>query len=335
MKIFEIGEFGLISHIREWVQGKNPEVFRGVGDDTAVINLNRHKYLLYTCDTQVEGTHFLLSFTTPYLLGRKSMAINVSDIASMGGTPSFALISLILPPETELSFLRELYRGLVEEGNKWEVTIVGGNISRTNGPLTVDISLLGEVKKKYLILRSGAKKGDLILITGHPGWSAAGLKLLQDNKTKDFPELIGAHLSPIPRLKEAQIIASFPEVSSMIDVSDGVLQDLGRILKESSVGATIWEESLPINESLKKSAEVLGEEAINLFLNGGEDYELIFTVSPDNSEKIIKKVKKETGTDLSLIGEINDHLPNISMITKSKEKISITPGGWDHFKDIR
>ena len=334
MKIFEIGEFGLISHIREWVKEKNPEVFRGVGDDTAVLSLSKYKYLLYTCDTQVEGIHFLLSFTTPYLLGRKSMAINISDIASMGGTPSFALISLILPQETELSFLGELYRGLVEEGNKWGVTIVGGNISRTNGPLTVDISLLGEVKKRHLKLRSGAKKGDLILVTGYPGRSAAGLKLLQVNKSKDFSELTSAYLSPTPRLREALIIASFPEVSSMIDVSDGVLQDLGHILKESSVGATIREESLPINESLRKSAEVLGEEAINLFLNGGEDYELIFTVSPDNSEKIIKKVKKETGTDLSLIGEINDHFPNISLVTQSRDKINLKAKGWDHFKDI-
>ncbi|MBT9145192.1 MAG: Thiamine-monophosphate kinase [candidate division WS2 bacterium] len=335
MKILDIGEFGLISHIKEWVKKENPEVFRGVGDDTAVISLSRYKYLLFTCDTQVEGIHFLLSFTTPYLLGRKSIAINVSDIASMGGTPSYALVSLILPQETELSFLIELYRGLVEEGNKWGVTIVGGNISRTNGPLTVDISLLGEVKKKHLKLRSRAKEGDLIIITGHPGRSAAGLKLLQANKSKDFSELTSAHLSPTPRLREALLIASYPEVSSMIDVSDGVLQDLGHILKESSVGAIIKEDALPITEYLKQAAEVLGEEAINLFLNGGEDYELIFTVSPDNSEKILKKVKKETGTNLSVIGEINDHFSNISLITQSRDKINLKAGGWDHFKDIK
>ncbi|MBT9164778.1 MAG: Thiamine-monophosphate kinase [candidate division WS2 bacterium] len=334
MKISQVGEFGLISYIKEWVQGKNPEVFRGVGDDTAVINLSRHKYLLFTCDTQVEGIHFLLSFTTPYLLGKKSMAINVSDIASMGGVPTYALISLILPQETELSFLRELYRGFMEEGNKWGVTIVGGNISRTEGPLTVDISLLGEVKKRHLKLRSGAKKGDSILITGHPGRSAAGLKLLHANKINDFPELTGAHLSPTPRLREALIIASFPEVSSMIDVSDGVLQDLGHILEESSAGALLWEKDFPIADTLSQAAGVLGEETLKLFLNGGEDYELIFTANPEKAEMIKNEVKVNRGTEISIIGEITDDYRKITLQNKFEEKINLFPQGWDHFKDI-
>ncbi len=329
--ITDIGEFGLISMIKKWVKEGNQKVVRGIGDDTAVLKGLGGNYVLFTCDVQVEGTHFLRNLITPFQLGCKSLAINVSDIASMGGSPTFALISLILPPITEVEFLRDFYRGLQEEADKWGVSLVGGNISKTEGPLVVDVALLGEVEEDNLKLRSGAKSGDLILITGEPGCSAAGFKLILKSLGEKYPSLIDKHITPTPRVKEAHLIAGFNGVTSMIDVSDGVLKDLYHILEESLVGATLLEDCFPIKEELKEASLLLGDNPLNFFLRGGEDYELIFTVSPEEATLVKNKVEKLTGTHVSIIGEINNKARVIALKRSDGSINELTPCGWDHF----
>lgn len=328
--VADIGEFGLIFRIKEWVKTGDPRVVRGIGDDTAVLKGNGGKLILFTCDVQVEGVHFLLSHITPYELGRKSLAINISDIASMGGYSTFALISLILSPDTEIDSLKEFYQGLEEEAGKWGVSLVGGNISKTTGPIVVDIALLGEVEEDNLKFRSGARPDDLVLITGEPGRSAAGLRLMHRCLREKFPSLVSAHLTPVPRVREARLISGFKCVTSMIDVSDGVLKDLYHILEESSVGAVLREESFQISEELREASLILGEDPLSLFLSGGEDYELIFTVSPEEAPVVKKKVE-EAGTPVSIIGEINSEAGNVALRRRDGSLKELSPSGWDHF----
>lgn len=329
--ISDLGEFGLISKIKGWVKVGDERVVQGIGDDTAVLKYTEDKYLLFTCDVQVDGIHFLRNIINPVQLGQKSLAINVSDIASMGGRPTFALISLLLPKEMEVDYLKEFYKGLQKEANKWNINLVGGNISKIEGSFVVDISLLGEVNIENLKLRSGAKPGDLIMVTGEPGCSAAGLGLLLKGLDSEFSGLIDKHLTPTPKLTEAQLIASFKGVTSMIDISDGFLKDLGHILEESMVGAILYENNLPISEKLVRASKLLNDDPLNFFLNGGEDYELIFTVKPGEAILIRDKVESLTGTKVSIVGKINSSKETI-LEKKDGVKKKLYSGGWDHFK---
>jgi len=333
MRITEIGEFGLIDRVKEAIGSPGAGVVVGIGDDVAVLRARGDKYLLATCDIQVEGTHFLKEAISPYQLGRKAAAINISDIAAMGGVPTYLLVSLALPKETPVEYVDGLYEGLREETELAGVEIVGGNMSHSP-QIMVDIFLLGEVEAEHLLLRSGARVGDRVLVTGSVGDSGAGLALLldptRDRSGEEAREVLKAHLTPTPRLKEGKAIARARIATSMIDVSDGTVSDVGHICEASGVGVRLWADALPISPATRAVAEALGKDPLEWALHGGEDYELIFTAPADKAGELAALVEEETTTSVTIIGEIIEE--GMNLVPPSGESLPLEPRGWDHFR---
>lgn len=337
MRISDLGEFGLIDRIARFLPAASPDVILGIGDDVAVLMAGGDEYLLATCDIQVEGVHFLADKITPYQLGRKIVAINVSDIAAMGGNPAWALVSLALPPAKEVSFVDELYQGMHEQIEAAGATIVGGNVSKNDYGVMVDLFLMGKAGPQCLVYRNGAKQGDLIVVTGCLGDSRAGFELIRDPSIKASEKArqraMERHLTPQPRLKEGQLLGRCGKVHAMVDVSDGLLGDLRHISRASGVGAEIWAKEVPAGSACLEIAAALGVEASDWALSGGEDYELLFTVPPDVFPELEMLLLNETGTSCRVIGEIKSAGDDIRVLfADGKESYELNKQeGWDHF----
>ncbi len=331
MKVSDLGEFGLIDRIRLHLSEPDPRVIVGIGDDVAVLEGPGEMLLLATCDIQVEGIHFLPSLITPYELGRKALAINLSDIASMGGIPDFALVSLAFPPDTDLEFIDELYRGLRDEAAEAGVRIVGGNMARLPERFAVDVFLLGRVERGLFLTRRGARPGDLLMVTGTLGDSAAGLALLlRGIREERFAPLYRAHLTPRARLREGRALALGKLATSAIDLSDGLARDVGHICDESGVGVMIRLADIPLSEELKEAASLLGEDPYRWAFSGGEDYQLLFTAPPDKAPQIRQALHPTPVTEIGLIlGPEEGRF--ILMPDGSRQPLR--PEGWDHFAD--
>lgn len=341
MELKDIGEFGLIKRLTKNITLDKESVIVGVGDDVAVVKTKAEKYLLLTCDILIEGTHFTKETITPYQLGKKVVAINVSDIAAKGGIPKQALISIGLPKDTKVVYVEQIYRGIKEQSKKFNIDIVGGNTALSKDKIFVDLFLVGEIKPDLLLLRSRAKPDDKILVTGNLGDSSAGLKIIenQDLKLEDIKfekkyktKLKQAHLSPNPRLLESRIIAKSNLANSMMDISDGLSSDLAKICEASNVGAIIWEEKIPVSKETLAFAKSIGKSPFNFALHGGEDYELLFTTPKENVEIIIKKIQRETKTKVTEIGEIKDRKFGIKIVKTNEEMTPLNTYGWNHFK---
>lgn len=335
MKVSDIGEFGLIDRLAQLVAVHREDVVVGIGDDVAVLRGDGASWLLATIDSQVEGIHFLREAISPYQLGRKALAINVSDIAAMGGEPTFALVSLALPPDVEVAWVEALYRGLRSEGDISGVAVVGGNIARSPDGVVIDIALLGRVLPEELLLRSGARPGDLVLVTGTLGDSAAGLHLIlhPDTPVPDAVRryLLERHLTPTPRLKEARVIARSRQATAMIDVSDGLSSDVGHICDRSGVGVRLWAERIPISDALRQVAAVTERPAWDWALAGGEDYELCFTAPPEKAEALAREVTAVTGTAVTVVGEILPAESGRWVVLPDGRKAPLEAKGWRHF----
>lgn len=336
MHISDIGEFGLIQRISQMLPTGGPDVVVGIGDDVAVLRASSERLLLATCDIQLEGAHFLRDRITPYQLGRKALAINLSDIAAMGGYPKYALISLGLPPDISVAYVDELYVGLRAEAEEAGVTIVGGNMSRSPLGLVVDIFLLGEVAAEHLVLRSGARPGDVVLVTGTLGDAAAGLALLLDEALQPDEALAApvkaALLTPTPRLAEGQAIARTELATAMIDLSDGLASDVGHICERSEVGVRIWAERLPVSPAVREIAALAGRDPLEWALAGGEDYELLFTAPPQAAEALRTAVAEATGTPVTVVGEITPSAGGRVLIQADGRTVPLEAIGWDHFR---
>jgi len=315
MKLEEIGELGLIKRLTKGIALDDPKIFTGPGDDAAVIRAGRNKFTLFTMDTLIESIHFTLEALTPYQLGWKTLAVNLSDIAAMGGIPQYALISLGLRSETSVKFVDGLYRGIKALAGKCRVSIIGGDTVQVPSQLTLTIALLGEVERKYLTLRSGARIGDKILVTGDLG--AATAHRLQRR-----------YLPPRPRLEEARAIVRKFSPTSMIDLSDGLASDLRRICEASRVGAEIWPGKIPISRRTRKIARELGQDPLSLALEGGEDYELLFTVSAKDIEGFIPGME----FPVSLIGKITERKEEIYLVDENSQAQALKVKGYEHFK---
>lgn len=300
MKIRDLGEFDLIERISGRVK-LSSRVVKGIGDDAAVLSYKKDKYLLFTSDMLVEGRHFYRR-SGGYLIGKKALSVNVSDIAAMGGFPVSAVISLGVPGSLGLKYADELYRGIRAVAKRFKIDLVGGD-TVSSKEIIINIALLGEVEKKNLVLRSGARKGDLIFLTGAIGDSSKG-----------------RHLGFMPRLKEARFLAKNFRVHSMIDVSDGLLADLGHILESSKVsGAVIHEKDIPVSKDAKDFNSAVIE---------GEDFELVFTVSQAEAKTLTKKWPFKTR--LSRIGEVC-RVKGLHLVRKTGTKTKVRPLGYTHF----
>jgi thiamine-monophosphate kinase len=298
MRLKDIGEFGLIARFQKKIK-INSSVVKGSGDDCGVLKFNQSSYQLFTCDMVVEGVDFYKT-TNLGLVGRKALAISISDIAACGGIPKHAVVALGLPKNIPVMQIDRLAKGLFDLAKKFNINIVGGDISASD-KLIIDVSMLGEVNKNKLCLRQGAKIGDIIMVTGEFGGS-----------------IKGKHLKFTPRLKEAQFLVNNFKVNSMIDVSDGLLQDLGHILKQSKAGAVLYERLIP----LSKQAQGI-EEA----LCSGEEFELLFTASRLEANKIIKNSKY----CFKVIGEIMPKSFGLRLINYKNKYSRLKLKGYRHF----
>jgi thiamine-monophosphate kinase len=298
MLITELGEFGLIERFRKHIK-TDSSVIKGSGDDCAVIKLDGNNYLLFTCDMLIEGVDFTAK-DDPYLVGRKSIAVSLSDIAACAGIPRYCVVSLGLPKNKSLKFADRLFQGMLDLAKKYKVNIVGGDLSRAE-KLTIDVSMLGAVKKNELILRKGAEDADIIFVTGTLGGS-----------------IRGKHLKFAPRLKEARFLSKNFKVHAMIDISDGLIQDLGHILKEAKSGAVLYEELIPLDKQARNLKEALYM---------GEDFELLFTLSRRQARRLCLKDKYR----FRAIGEIRPAKYGLKLVDKKGREHKIPSGGFRHF----
>ncbi|MEE9259229.1 MAG: thiamine-phosphate kinase [Nitrospinaceae bacterium] len=306
----KLGEFGLIERFRSRLTTRSPKVKVGIGDDCAVYASGSGNYQVVTTDALIESVHFDLSITSAKQLGRKALSVNISDIAAMGGVPTLALVTLGIPKKFPVKFLDGFYDGLNQICRKYKIELSGGDTVASPGKLFISITLLGEAKKGRLFLRQGARPGDRILVTGSLGESALGLKLLTAKRKKwsgsarDKKKLIRAHLDPIPRVAESTLLGrSRVRIRGMIDISDGLIQDLRHVCKAGGVGALINEKSLPRSPALIRVCSINQLNPLDFILGGGEDYELLFTLKAEDVKKILRQFQNAR-TAVTVIGEI-------------------------------
>ncbi len=338
-RVSDIGEFGLIRRIDELLKKEgiqSERVTLGIGDDTAAFLPRTGYELLITCDAIVEGRHYLPEHIHPLDLGRRAMVVNISDIGAMGGKPLYALISLGLKAETPVSDVEEIYRGFLFELNPFGASIIGGNITKSGNGMFIDITLIGEVEQGKAIRRSGARPGDVILVTGYPGQSAAGLHLLLHKQGGDSGikehALVKIYNTPSHRARLGEAIAQTGRASALIDTSDGFLGDLGHICEESGVGAELIKERFPISEHLREAALRLRGDPYDFFLGDSDDYELIITCRPEDVPRIRSTVSQCCPVLLSEVGRITGRTGEILLLLPDGTKHLVKPSGWDHFR---
>ncbi|MGD9893233.1 MAG: thiamine-phosphate kinase [Dehalococcoidia bacterium] len=325
--IAELGEFGLIDRIARRLHRPGRDVPVGIGDDTAVIDMGGPTLLLATVDMQVEGRHFIRERTPPRLFGRRIGAVNLSDIASMGGRPRWALTSLALPPDLPTEWVDEFVDGIDAILTEFGAVVVGGNLSGAE-QIAADLTLLGEAERGQILTRAGALPGDLICVTGSLGRSAAGRAALDAGlEDAGFSATIEAHLAPVPRVREGQILAQMGRVHAMIDLSDGLAGDLRHICEASGTGAMVYADRLPLADDTRRIARRLGLDPVALAAAGGEDFELLFTTAPDSVEALTAALAGGIGTALTVIGEIVED--GYRMVGGNGDMLKL--GGWDHF----
>ncbi|MEK7246999.1 MAG: thiamine-phosphate kinase [Chloroflexota bacterium] len=327
MKLSDIGEFGLIERLAAIVgPAKHDDVIVGIGDDAAVWR-SGDEYLIATTDTMVEGVHFLAG--APWEdIGWKAMAVNVSDIAAMGGWPRYALVTLCLPPDTDIQAIEQLYDGLNTYARMCAIRVIGGDTVRANN-VTITVTVIGRAEQlegePLLLRRDAAKPGDVIAVSGMLGDSAAGLRRLREGAPPS-DELASRHLRPTARLAEG-VVAVQTGLRCGIDVSDGLLQDIGHICKRSNIGAVLNAADIPISDELRLAYP---GDALRLACTGGEDYELVLIGAAD----LIQATEDELGEGaLTIIGEIvKDYDRRVRVIDDAGKEMRFERPGWDAFR---
>ena len=334
MKLKEIGEFGFIKKISRGCLIRPDNIIKAIGDDAAAFITEPDHLALITTDLLVERIHFLREAISGYDLGYKSLAVNLSDIAAMGGTAREAFVSIAIPDNCHLDYLEDTYNGIKDLAAKFDVNVLGGDTTRSTVDLIINIVVQGIVLKEELLCRDAAQPGDVIFSTGFLGDSKAGLHLILkqiDTNTETLAALLKSHLVPEPHLHEGRFLARHSGVNAAIDTSDGLSSDLGHIVEESGVGASLFADKIPISPNLKDFCARLDFEPLEFALSGGEDYTLLCTISPQNADNIAKAFQEEFNRPLFSIGEIIDQ-KKIELVYPDGKTKPITPTGWDHFK---
>ncbi len=331
-----VGEFGLIRRIDETLRREGvlaEGVSIGLGDDAASFVPRPGMELLVTCDAMVEGRHYLPGRIRPFDLGRRAMAVNVSDIGAMGGRPIYALVSLGLRSDMLVDDILVMYRGFTAELNPYGASVIGGNITKAESAF-IDITLIGEAERGSTVRRSTARPGDAVLVTGHPGQSAAGLRLLLSSDDPDAiydDVLVRAYTTPVPRAREGRAVARVGWATAMIDTSDGFLGDLGHVCEESGVGAELLLENLPVSAELREGAQSLGLDPRELFLGESDDYELIITCGPADVDRIKAAVASAGDVPVTEVGRITGQSGEIVLVASDGSRLKRSAKGWDHF----
>lgn len=337
-EISQLGEFGLIDHISKKFNILNPSSLKGIGDDAAVIDAGEDCVLLST-DMLAEGIHFDLSYTPLQHLGYKAVAVNVSDIAAMNGRAEQITVSLALSNRFSIEAIDALYDGIKSACENYKVDLVGGDTTSSASGLVISITVIGRAKKETIVYRSGAQAGDIICVTGDLGGALMGLQVLEREKqvflaNPDMQPNIDRYDYIVKRLLKPEartdMVFELEEVAikptSMIDVSDGLASELFHIGKNSDVGIRIFEDKLPIDNVTYETAVEFGLDPVTCALNGGEDYELLFTIPQKDFEKV------KNHPDIHFIGYVHERKDENVLITKNGNVVPLKAQGWDHFK---
>lgn len=346
MDISKLGEFGLIDHITKDIEIKNPSTIKGVGDDCAVLSYGADLQTLVTTDMLMEGIHFDLTYVDMRTLGYKSAMVNISDIFAMGGTPRQLTVSIALSKRFSVEDVADFYDGLKAACQKWNIDIIGGDTTSSKTGLAISITCIGEARKEDIIYRSGAKETDLVCVSGDLGAAYMGLQLLEREKTVYYemlkegkqkqddmwtPDFAGKEyiiqrqLQPEAR---GDILAQLREAgirpTSMMDISDGLSSELHHICKQSATGCRIYEKNLPIDYQTALMAEELNINVTTCALNGGEDYELLFTCPIGDNDKL------QSMEGIKVIGYITKPELGLKLVSRDGNEFDLLAQGWNH-----
>ena len=331
--IEDLGEFGFIRSITSGCITDPNGVVQGIGDDCAVIGPFGEKVLLVTADLLVENVHFILDRIPPEHIGEKAVAVNLSDIAAMGGHPRHVIVSVAISHLFPAQLLSGIYDGIKNACKNYGVNILGGDTSSSPGGLFINVTAIGEADRDKVVYRHGARVGDRIYVCGMLGESIAGLKIIKGEISADpaqWPSLIAAHTCPRPKIEEGEIIGRSGLASAMIDISDGIVADLGHICEQSGVGAEIYENMLPISEDLLALGQGYNLDITEYALMGGEDYALLFTVAPENGDRLEKLLTRQAHIPPAFIGRITSG-SSIRCVGPDGKQRNLGKKGFDHF----
>ncbi|MND44013.1 Thiamine-monophosphate kinase [compost metagenome] len=337
-ELSQLGEFGLIEHLTKNVKLYNESTIKGIGDDAAVVSHGGKKTLIST-DMLIEGVHFDLMYVPLKHLGYKAIMVNLSDICAMNGIPTQVTVSIGISNRFSLEAVEELYAGMLLACDKWKIDMIGGDTCSSQKGLIISITVLGEADEDNIVYRKGAQKGDLICVSGDLGGAYMGLQMLEREKAvfletptaqpdlegKDY--IIERQLKPDARMDVVELLKALSiKPSAMIDISDGLASEILHICKQSNVGCKLYEEKIPIDTLTYETAREFNLDPTVCALNGGEDYELLFTVPQSAYEKI------KNQPDISIIGHIVDESEGHYLISKSNNAHEIKAQGWNAFK---
>ncbi len=359
----EIGEFGFIRRIEEGCLARPADVVTPIGDDAAGFYPPAGAVTLVTTDLLVERVHFLRDRISGEDLGHKALAVNLSDIAAMGGTAREAFVSIAIPRSCDLDYLDGIYDGLKALAGRFSVNILGGDTTGSRADLIINIAVTGTVAEGEMLRRSGARPGDVLCVTGPIGESRAGLHLIVSDIPADDPDrgrpprfptkrprrssqnlgglpktsevfraLIAAHHRPWPHLDEGRYLARAGGVRSAIDVSDGLAADLGHILDAAGVGAEIDAAAIPVTDRLRGFCEEIGFPVAEYALEGGEDYVLACSVAPDRVDAVAGGFSARFGRPLYRVGRVTEGTAR-TLVREDGRRVPLSPAGWDHFID--
>ncbi|MFN8577841.1 MAG: thiamine-phosphate kinase [Candidatus Sericytochromatia bacterium] len=318
-------EKNIIELANKYFYKENPEIIKNIGDDCAVVKEIKYKQL-FTSDILIEDTHFLLNKIPSYLLGWKSLAVNISDIASMGGVPKYALLSLGINEKVDYNWLDSFYKGLSDCANKYNVNIIGGDTVKSLKSIVINISLTGITEKP--IYRNNVKSGDLIFTTDYLGLSGAGFWCIKNDIKNDF--CIEKHYKPIPRIEEGLFLAQNVNRLSMMDSSDGLFKSIETMCEQNNLGANIYSKNLSIHNSLKEVSNISKINSEDFILFGGEDYELIFSMSENDYNEIKHIYEEKFNIKLNILGYFTNEHNNI-YLEKNDKLILLSDQSFKHF----
>ena len=337
-ELSSLGEFGLIDKLQQFVHLNNTDTIKGIGDDAAVIDCGDHVRLIST-DMMVEGIHFDLSYMPLKHLGYKAVATNVSDIAAMNGKPTQLTVSIAISNKFSVEAIEELYRGIEAACEAYQVDLVGGDTTSSQSGLIISITVIGMASKEDVVYRSTAKDKDIICVTGDLGGAYMGLQLLEREKQvflanpdaqpqlEDKEYVVQRQLKPEARMDfihELKNLGVLP--TAMIDISDGLASELMHLCKASKLGARIFEDKLPIDSQTEQVANEFNISTNTCMLNGGEDYELLFTIAQEDF------VKLRNHPDVTTIGYMENIDKGICLVSNGQQLVPLTAQGWNHFE---
>ncbi len=337
MTLKEIGEFGLINKLSHGCLIRKENIVRAIGDDAAAFTIDPGEVTLVTTDMLIEEVHFKRDATSGFNLGHKALAVNLSDIAAMGGTARECFVSIGIPDSCNQEYIEDLYKGIKTLAGEFGINILGGDTTFSRHDLIINICVLGIAKKDKILFRNTARVGDIVFSTGFLGDSRAGLHLILNNEGKGshkFQSLIDAHILPRPQLGEGRFLSIQNGIHAAIDVSDGLGSDVSHIASQSDKGVRLEASKIPISQNLELFCRQFDYTPYEYALSGGEDYTLLCTVLPDKADEVAQNFQKEFKRPLFPIGKITKS-KNMELVCQDGKIKTITPEGWNHFRDAK